>query len=139
MKKTESAGGIVQNVRGEIALVLHGTGEAWWGFPKGHVDKGENAEMAARREILEETGLKSTTLLKDLGSYSRYKAKVGGGDDESEYKTIHMFLFSTTEEALAPLDPAHPEARWVAPKEVAQMLSNPKDKIFWLDVLSQLS
>ncbi len=76
-------------------MVRHGTGLPWWGFPKGHIDSGEDALTAARREILEETGLKDVTLIKDLGSYWRYKGKIGGGEDESEYKNIHLFLFRT--------------------------------------------
>lgn len=55
-KKTKSAGGIVINEKREICLLVsqHGTS---WSLPKGHIEKGEDAMMAAKREIYEETGI----------------------------------------------------------------------------------
>ena len=129
MEKTESAGGIVMNARGEIALTR--SAPDFWGFPKGHIDEGENALAAARREIAEETGLEYVSLVKELGSYERYKGTPEGGDDTSEYKTIHMLLFTTKQEELAPIDARHPEARWVSTSGVEEMLTHPKDKDFW--------
>src|SRR3989344_8244144 len=137
MEKTEAAGGIVINSRGEVALAR--SGPVFWGFPKGHIDEGENALAAARREVAEETGLKFVSLVKDLGSYERYKGTPDGGDDTSEYKTIHMLLFTTKQEELAPIDTGHPEARWVSPSEVETMLTHPKDKEFWRSVAESIT
>lgn len=36
-----------------VESVLHHT----WGFPKGHLEKGETEENAAKREVAEEVGL----------------------------------------------------------------------------------
>ena len=130
MLKTESAGGIVLNPKGEIALVEHQGG--FWGFPKGHIDPGEDALTAAKREIQEETGLRDVTLIRPLGSYTRFKSLNDGGDDMSEKKTMHIFLFTTTEEEkLVPEDTDHPEARWTAPYDVEALLTHPKDKEFF--------
>ena len=137
MKKTESAGGVVLNARGEVALVRNGP-EGFWGFPKGHVDEGEDALGAARREIAEEAGLDDLTLVNDLGSYERYKGLPGGGDDMSELKRIRMFLFTTTQEALAPRDPGNPEARWVEQGSVEELLTHPKDKAFFREARKAL-
>ncbi len=133
MKETESAGGIVLNGKGEVALVKNGPD--FWGFPKGHVDPGEDALTAARREITEETGLVHVALKLDLGSYKRYKGMPLGGEDKSELKTIHMFLFSTDEEKLSPIDPGNPEARWVTIDQVSKMLTSPKDRGFFESVV----
>ena len=42
------------NAKREIALVKNGP--VFWGFPKGHVDPGEDALAAAKREIIEASG-----------------------------------------------------------------------------------
>ena len=43
-----------------------------WGFPKGHMEKGESMEDTARREVLEETGV-HIHILQDFCYESRYK------------------------------------------------------------------
>ena len=129
MQKTQAAGGIVLSARGEIALVVNG--KDFWGFPKGHIDEGEDALAAGKREIQEETGLKELTLVRPLGAYTRFKSLNDGGDDMSEEKTMHMFLFTTLENDLVPEDPHHPQAKWVAPSGVEAALTNPKDKAFF--------
>jgi ADP-ribose pyrophosphatase YjhB (NUDIX family) len=50
----QSAGGLVFNARGEVALIRQGRR---WTFPKGRLDRGEGLTTAARREVREETGL----------------------------------------------------------------------------------
>jgi|SRR6185312_8493595 len=126
MPETVSAGGIVLNTKGEVALVKNGPD--FWGFPKGHIDPGEDALEAAKREIEEETGLTRLTLVREYPAYERL-----GGRDMSELKSISMFLFTTDEDTLAPLDPANPEARWVKADEVAEILTHPKDREFFED------
>lgn len=57
----ESAGVIpVHKESGDILLVHHLAGH--WGFPKGHLEKGETVKQAALRELKEETGLTEVTL-----------------------------------------------------------------------------
>ena len=136
MKKAEAAGGIITNSRGEIALAR--SGPDFWGFPKGHIEEGENALAAARREIAEETGLEYVSFVKELGSYERHKSTPEGGDDMSEFKTIHMLLFTAKQAELAPTDPANPEARWVPHAKVEEMLTHPKDREFWKSIMPTL-
>ena len=129
MKCTESAGGVVVNGRGEILVVSqHGTS---WSLPKGRIEAGEDRLSAALREIHEESGITELEFVEELGSYRRYKLSGAGGEDRSEQKTIHMFLFRTNEEALAPLDPENPQALWVDKTEVAELLTHPKDREFY--------
>lgn len=138
MKKTKSAGGIVLNSRGEVALVQNGP-SGFWGFPKGHVDEGENDLSAAKREITEETGLENLMHIGEFEEYARYKGAPDGGDDPSEYKTIRMFLFRTSEEKLSPRDPGNPEARWVPQDSVEELLTSPKDRDFFRGIVARLA
>ena len=128
--QTQSAGGVVININGEI-LIVNQKGTSW-SLPKGHVEKGEDFLTAAKREIYEESGLKQLEYISELGSYQRYKIHDQGGEDKSEFKTIHMFLFKTLEVELRPQDPENPEARWVKKDEVANLLTHPKDREFFL-------
>jgi 8-oxo-dGTP pyrophosphatase MutT (NUDIX family) len=132
MKKTQSAGGVVTNDEGKVLVVnQHGTS---WSLPKGHIDAGESALAAARREIYEESGIRDLEMVRELGTYERYKIGVDGGDDRSELKVITMFLFRTSEKVLRPMDPDHPEACWVERTEVALLLTHERDKQFFLGV-----
>ncbi len=136
-RRTETAGGVVLNPRGQV-LVVNQFGTSW-SLPKGHLDPGEDALAAAKREILEESGVTRLTLLRDLGEYTRYRiSKDGRGDDRSELKRIRMFLFRTRQLRLKPLDPHNPEARWMDRRKVATLLTHRKDREFYLSILPGL-
>ncbi len=136
MKQTESAGGVVINQKGEVLVVSqHGKS---WSLPKGHLDPGEDALAAAKREIYEESGIRDLTLVQPLGFYERHGIGRDKPEDLSELKKIHMFLFKTPETELNPVDSANPEARWVAKEKVAELLSHEKDKLFFKSILRSL-
>ncbi len=61
----EAGGGVVRNPRGEF-LVIERNGV--WDLPKGKLEKGEDFETAALREVEEETGLRGLELLQPLTS-----------------------------------------------------------------------
>lgn len=128
-KKTESAGGIVLNDEGKV-LVVNQRGTSW-SLPKGHLDPGEDALSAARREIYEESGVSEVRLIRELGSYERYRIGLNGAEDISEFKKIHIFLFTTEQRDLKPIDPHNPQALWVDKHRVAGMLTHPKDREFF--------
>ena len=50
----EAAGGVVANDRDELLMIFR---RNRWDLPKGHIDSGEDALTAAKREIEEETGV----------------------------------------------------------------------------------
>jgi 8-oxo-dGTP pyrophosphatase MutT (NUDIX family) len=132
MRETRSAGGVVTNEEGEV-LVVSQRGTSW-SLPKGHIDPGENALVAAKREIYEESGIRDLELIRELGSYQRYKIGLNGGEERSERKMITMFLFRTREKVLKPVDPDNPEARWVEKSKVPLLLTHEKDKEFFRGV-----
>lgn len=136
MKNTVSAGGVVLNKEGKVLVVnQHGNS---WSLPKGHIDEGEEKYEAAIREIYEESGVRQLQYMYDLPSYERYKIALDGGDDKSELKVIHMFLFKTNQETLCPIDPDNPEAKWVDRGDVAELLTHKKDKEYFLSIIDRL-
>ena len=136
MKETFTAGGVVINKDG-LVLVVSQNGNSW-SLPKGHIDEGENKIQAVIREIYEESGINELELIKELGSYERYRIGLDGGEDKSELKKIFMFSFKTSQNILKPIDPSNPEARWVKKEIVAELLTHKKDKEFFLSVVSEV-
>jgi len=72
-KMIEAGGGLVFNARGEfLAIRRNGV----WDLPKGKLEKGENFQEAALREVEEETGLKGLIIREPLVStYHTYLLK----------------------------------------------------------------
>lgn len=136
MKHTQSAGGVVLNDKGQV-LVVNQKGTSW-SLPKGHIEKGENKIVTAKREIFEETGIRNLKLIKKLGSYQRYRIGDVGKEEKTELKTIFMFLFRTQEIDLEPQDKHNPEARWINKEKVAELLTHPKDRDFYSSIIDQI-
>tara|TARA_Y100000310_G_C20607426_1_gene776251 strand:+ start:720 stop:1133 length:414 start_codon:yes stop_codon:yes gene_type:complete len=137
MKTTKSAGGVVLNQ--DKVLVVNQNHNSW-SLPKGHIDPGEDALTAARREIKEESGISELTFIKELGNYERHKiGPHGEGDEVRELKHITLFLFKTDQQELKPEDPENPEARWVDIHEVSKLLTHKKDKAFFESIKAELN
>ncbi len=135
MIKAECAGGIICNKRGQIVIISTGRG---WALPKGHIEEGEDPLTTAKREIYEETGICELIYLKVLGSYERVGRSFSGEEWLFELKTIHMFLFMTSQEKLQPIDPILAGARWIDHCDVLGVLSYDKDKEFFTSILGDL-
>jgi 8-oxo-dGTP pyrophosphatase MutT (NUDIX family) len=91
IKRQVSAGGVIfrkNNSSIEIALIAVKGGNVWC-LPKGVIDKGESAEIAAVREVSEETGLQGR-IIEKLGEINYwYYIK----EEEARCrKTVHFFL-----------------------------------------------
>ncbi len=139
MAKSWSAGGVVVGPQGRVVVVSQ-CGNSW-SLPKGHVEDGETSLQAAEREVFEETGLQEVRYRKALGTYERYRLSLDGAEGADlgrETKVITMYLFSTTSERLAPLDPKNPEARWVEPDAVSSMLTHPLDRAFFESIRGEV-
>jgi ADP-ribose pyrophosphatase YjhB (NUDIX family) len=136
-ENSHSAGGVVIGPQG-LVVVTNQDGVVW-SLPKGRLEPGEDERTAALREIEEETGLKNLEFIKKLGTYNRYKIGKGGqGEEKSVLKTITIFLYKTSEDKLAPTDPDNPEAKWIKPDKVVELLTHPKDREFFSSVLAEV-
>lgn len=60
-----------------------------WDFPKGHIEKGETTEYAARREVAEETGISEIEIVSGFKETIRYFVKIG---EEKRMKFVAFFL-----------------------------------------------
>jgi len=119
-----SSGGVV--VRGfegahQVCLVCDGR---YWGLPKGHVEAGETPEVAALREISEETGipLQQLRVVATLApSEYTYRRRDTG---RLVFKRVHQFLVEATADSELHPDPAEiAEAAWLSFDEARERAS----------------
>ncbi len=135
--ETYTAGGVViQEATGKVLVVEQVN--STWSLPKGHIDFGEDALSAAKREIKEESGVRRLRLINKIGNYSRYKMGLNGEDDISELKNMVFFLFYTPQKKLRPEDIENPSAQWINKEKVASLLTHSKDKDFFNKLLDSL-
>ncbi len=132
-----TAGGVVIGPGNKVAVVSqHGDS---WSLPKGHLGPGENAEEAAIREIFEETGIPEVKIVSLLGEYERGRiGQDGQGEQLDQMKSITIFLCVTNQEELKPIDPENPVAEWLSIQDVADRLTHPKDKAFFISVTPKI-
>ncbi len=91
----EAAGGVVQNDAGETLMIFR---RGFWDLPKGKIDAGETPEIAAVREVQEETGLKKVTLKKFLRlTYHTYTF-----NEKRILKPTHWYLMSSNDTEFVP-------------------------------------
>jgi 8-oxo-dGTP pyrophosphatase MutT (NUDIX family) len=98
-RKEVSAGGIVFRRDGDRTLVLL-IRDSYrnWGFPKGHVEAGEEPGTAALREVGEETGLEPLVLRAPVETIDwefRFRGR-------RIHKTCHFYLIETVSQRTAP-------------------------------------
>lgn len=125
--KSYRAGGIIINTEGQIALA----NEHLWGFPRGGINEGEDYITAARREVLEETGLKEFSFIEELGVYERYPNGITKDTPGAYPMEIHMFLFRIDYNGkLTPLDSNVKEADWFTYEDTLERLANEVDREF---------
>lgn len=86
-----SAGGVIlrRGEGGAVEFLLIEDSYGNWGFPKGHVEAGETAEDAARRECSEETGLAGLRTIAPIGATDWYFRSAVG----LVHKFCDYFLF----------------------------------------------
>lgn len=132
-----SAGGVVIGPGNKIIVVNQNNDS--WSLPKGHLEPGEDEESALVREVQEESGVQDVHIIEKLGSYERGRIGKGGvGENLEQMKHISIYLCVTNQSELQPIDPENPEAKWVEIKDVADMLTHPKDKEFFRSITPQL-
>ena len=119
-QRVQAAGGVVwrRAPDGLEILVVHRPRYDDWSFPKGKLDRGETHEVAARREVLEETGLEV-----DLGPEL---VAVDYVDHRGRPKTVRYWSMTVAGGEFAPNDEVD-EVAWLALREVPRELTYRRD------------
>lgn len=116
-----SAGGVVFRVEdGRPLFLLIRDSYRNWGFPKGHIEKGELPENAAVREVSEETGLSDLVVRGDLSVidwHFRFRGKL-------IHKVCHFFLMESEISATSPQrEEGITACKWVPIDEALALIS----------------
>jgi ADP-ribose pyrophosphatase YjhB (NUDIX family) len=113
---TVSAGAVVLNRNDEVLLLDHilrpGSG---WGIPGGFLDRGEQPEMAIRRELMEETGVE----LRDVRLVKAHTV----------YRHIEFLYAARSDDDPQVLSPEITELGWFGPGKLPEGLPHAHAKI----------
>lgn len=116
-----SAGGIVFRRDGERTFfLLIRDPYRNWGFPKGHLEDGEEPAAAAVREVAEETGIASVEMRSPIETIDwtfRFRGR-------QIHKTCHFFLMETSQRRTAPQGAEGITAcRWATYEQATKMIA----------------
>lgn len=115
----QAAGGIVENQQGNLLFIYR---LGCWDLPKGKVEKNENLETAASREITEETGLPHLQNQEYLTkTYHTYSQK---GKDYLKETTWYRFNTDSEVELSPQGEEGITEAKWVSKDNIQGILQN---------------
>ncbi|HWF17071.1 MAG TPA: NUDIX hydrolase [Acidimicrobiales bacterium] len=116
----QAAGGlVVRRQHGSLQIVIvHRPVHEDWSFPKGKLEEGETFELAAQREVKEETGM-TCRLVRFIG-HTDYI------DRKGRPKAVAYWVMAVESGSFEPNEEVD-ELRWVALEEASQVLSYPRD------------
>jgi len=136
-KAERSAGGIVYRLVGGVPhFLLIRDSYKNWGFPKGHVKRGEEDAAAAEREVREETGLDGLAMRGEAGTIAWSFRFRGARID----KTCRFFVMESAH------GETHPQAeegitacRWLPAAEAEAKLSHDNARDLLREVVTRLT
>lgn len=115
----EAAGSIVQNDKKELLFIYRLNK---WDLPKGKLEKGEDLQTCAVREVEEETGVMNLTIHKKVGeTYHTYNAF-----GKHFLKTTYWYYITCpSEQSLVPqTEESITDIKWVKTKKIQEQMSN---------------
>lgn len=124
MTYEKSCGAIIFNDKNEVLLIKQNSGN--WGFPKGHMEKGETEVQTAIREIKEETNV-------DIKINENYRYELSYLQREDMTKTVVYFVakeINNNEIKLQDIELQN--YKWTKPKDVANTLTYDNITELWI-------
>jgi bis(5'-nucleosidyl)-tetraphosphatase len=117
-----SVGAIIKYQSYEITdpseFLLLRSKRGFWGFPQGHIEKGEREIQTLMREILEETGITSLDIQSFIGKIHYSYFKPDGIKSEKHVS----FYFVTTSTRQIEISEEHNDFQWVTFSEALSIL-----------------
>ena len=109
-----------------------------WQMPQGGVDQNENFLQAAKRELEEETGIKSVKLIKELDGWLEYdlpeyllgKLWEGKYRGQKQKWFVMKFIGKSDEIDVKTKNPEFLDWKWIAPSELLNVAVNFKVDIY---------
>ncbi len=127
MMSEVSAGGLIfyRSKQGMLVLVMKDR-KGLWTFPKGKIEKGEDLETTALREIAEEVGIHNLTLVASLAptSYWYFRAL-------PIRKTVYYYVFrsASLQKPVVQTEEGISEATWMPVSAAMTQLGYPKTNV----------
>ena len=121
---SKAGGGLVYNKRGEVLFIFR---NGKWDLPKGGMEKGEDIEDTAMREVEEETGVSGLSITQKLQkTYHVFKR-----NGTFKLKITHWFEMRTgyDGELTGQLEEGIEKAAWLKPEEIKDALKNSYENI----------
>ena len=119
MPREISAGVILFRQAPEPHYLLLHYGSGHWDFPKGHIEAGEDAEQAARRELKEETGISEIRFVKGYKQSLRYFFRQKG---IGIFKIVIYYLVETDQSEIS-LSHEHIGFDWLSYESAMERLT----------------
>jgi len=109
-----------------------------WQMPQGGVDQNENFLQAAKRELEEETGIKSVKLIKELDGWFKYdlpkyllgKLWKGKYRGQKQKWFVMKFFGKSNEINVKTKNPEFFDWKWIKPSELTKIVVNFKVDIY---------
>ncbi|MBC7098077.1 NUDIX domain-containing protein [Candidatus Bipolaricaulota bacterium] len=95
-----------------------------WGFPKGHIEPGEDELSAARREVAEEVGIGRLEPVAGFREKITYRFLQGGEQVEKEV----VFFLARTQEAGNPAPKEIRDMRWLPYEEALERITHEEQR-----------
>jgi putative (di)nucleoside polyphosphate hydrolase len=116
----------------------------WWQMPQGGIDEGENLEAAAKRELYEETGVTSVSLIEESKRWYNYDlpehliGKSWNGKYRGQTQKWFAYRFEGAESEITLKVPGHKQEfdkwRWAGMDELLDLII-PFKRAVYVDVL----